>query len=156
MYVSKILPGWPDQDPSLSLGMMYSNSVLHHPSNQIQDHQSLPYCCPAKGAFFPTELKVFTASKTMLSQRTPHTIRLGLLLQASTYIQHGTTSNYYARSSCKNCDCHGILSCRQGGPNLVFWFDYTQQLPQYYVGKKMNHSKPTDQKALIVNEVFDT
>ena len=26
MYVSKILPGWPDQDPSLSLGMMYSNS----------------------------------------------------------------------------------------------------------------------------------
>ena len=52
--------------------------MVHHPSNQIQDHQSLPYCCPAKGAFFPTELKVFTASKTMLSQRTPHTIRLGL------------------------------------------------------------------------------
>ena len=87
MYVSKILLGWPDQDRSLSLGMMYSNSVLHHPSNQIQDHQSLPYCCPAKGAFFPTELKVFTASKTMLSQQTPCTIRLGLL-------QHSTTSNY--------------------------------------------------------------
>ena len=135
------------RDPSLSLGMMYSNSV-HHPSNQIQDHQSLPYCCPAKGAFFPTELKVFTASKTMLSQRTPHTIQLGLLLQASTYIQHGTTSNYYARSSCKNCDCHGIyyLAAR-GDLTLYFGLITRNNYHNITLGKKRHHhSKPTDQK----------
>ena len=143
MYVSKILPGWPDQDPSLSLGMMYSNSVLHHPSNQIQDHQSLPYCCPAKGAFFPTELKVFTASKTMLSQQTPCTIRLGLYYYRLRTTQVTTMQGQVA----KIVIVMEYYLAARGDLTLYFGLITRNNYHNITLGKKRHHhSKPTDQK----------